>query len=662
MGLGVTEPVMNKRVRDKSKPPSLPAPVAPAKRVSWLAIGLGVGLWALTFVVYRPAASAGFIWDDDDYIEHRFTLWSPTGLSDIWFSPAYSPQYYPLVFTTFRIEWQLWQFNPRGYHEVNIFLHAMSAILLWRILRRLNLPGAYFAAAIFAVHPVMVESVAWVTERKNTLSLLFYLLALRSYLKFCLADRAAAPRFKDAPLKSPWASYAFALLFFIAALFSKTVTASLPAAILLILWWKRGRLGRNDILFLIPFFIVGVASGLNTARLERIHVGAYGTDWQFTPVQRLLIASRALWFYLYKLILPVNLSFMYAKWDINPGNVLNWIFPAALLLLLGALLILRHRIGRGPLVAALLFAGTLFPALGFINVFPMRYTFAADHYQYHAAIAMIVLFAAGCAIGVRRFSKMGMKPAVVMGAVLVLVLAGMTFARSRVYKDRYTLWTDTLTKNQHWMVWGNLGNEAVERKPPDEQAAAYYYTKAIEAFPDAPDNHYCLGLVFSNQEKHEAAEKEFRRAIALAPYYPNALNMLGYTLRKLVRDSEAEQCFRDSIANNPVHYRAMFNLGVLLKDRGQLEQAAQMFEKSLRINPRHVPASEHLGDTYRQMNRLDDAIAAYEHILSFQPDNADAMFNIAMLMRITGDVNRGTRYFQEALRLKPELRNKLPRR
>lgn len=643
---------MSKRARDKSKPPPLPAPVTPAKRISWLAIGLGVVLWALTFIAYRPAASAGFIWDDDDYIEKRFTLWSPTGLSDIWFNPAYSPQYYPLVFTTFRIEWQLWQFEARGYHEVNILLHAMSAILLWRILKRLNVAGAYFAAAIFAVHPVMVESVAWVTERKNTLSLLFYLLALRSYLGFALSTE---------PFEKKWKSYALALLFFVAGLLSKTVTSSLPAAVLLILWWKRGKLGWTDVWPLLPMFALGMAGGWNTARLERMHVGAFGADWEFSFPQRVLIASKALWFYVYKLILPVKLSFVYAKWDINPGNALNWVFPALLAALFAALLLLRRRIGLGPLAAALLFAGTLFPALGFINVFPMRYTFAADHYQYHAAIAMIVLFAAGCALGVRKFSKIGIGPAVGMGAVMVLVLAGMTFARSRVYKDRYTLWTDTLTKNQHWMVWGNLGNEAVERKPPDLEAAKYYYSKAIEAYPDAPDNHYCLGLAFSHQEQHESAERSFRRAVEIAPRYPDALNMLGFTLRKLGRDEEAERCYRESIANNPVHYRAMFNLGVLLKDKGKLSEAVEMLERARRINPRHVPSSEHLGDAYRRMNRPQEAIAAYEHILSFQPDNADALFNAALLMRVTGDLNRGAQYLSKALQLKPELRNRLPR-
>lgn len=651
---------MAKRDRDKSKPHSLPAPVLPLKRLSWLAIGMGVGLWALTFIAYRPAASAGFIWDDDDYIEKRFTLWSPTGLRDIWFSPAYSPQYYPLVFTTFRIEWQLWQFNPRGYHEVNIFLHAMSAIVLWRILRRLNVPGAYFAAAIFAVHPVMVESVAWVTERKNTLSLLFYLLALRSYLKFALATTAETA-FTAAHWKKHWLNYALGLVFFAAALFSKTVTSSLPAAVLLILWWKRGRLTLIDLLFVAPFFAIGVPYGLFTAQMERDHVGAFGADWNFSFPQRVLIASKALWFYLYKLLLPVKLSFVYAKWDINPRNAINWVFPALLAGVFAALFLLRRRIGLGPLVAALLFAGTLFPALGFINVFPMRYTFAADHYQYHASIAMIVLFAAGCAIVLRRFGAKHFQPAIGAAVVLVLVLGGLTFARSRVYKDRYTLWTDTLTKNQHWMVWGNLGNEAVERKPPDLEAAKYYYSRAIEAYPEAPDNHYCLGLAFSHQEQHEAAERSFRRAVAIAPKYPDALNMLGFTLRKLGKDDEAERCYRESIANNPVHYRAMFNLGVLLKDKGKLSEAAAMLERARRINPRHVPTSEHLGDTYRRMNRPQDAIAAYEHILSFQPDNAEALFNAALLLRITGDLNRGAQYLSKALQLKPELRNRLSR-
>lgn len=646
---------MAKRARDKSKPPPLPAPVEPAKRVSWLAIGLGVGLWALTFIAYRPAASAGFIWDDDDYIEKRFTLWSPTGLSDIWLRPAYSPQYYPMVFTTFRIEWQLWQFNPRGYHEVNIFLHAMSAIVLWRILKRLNLPGAYFAAAIFAVHPVMVESVAWVTERKNTLSLLFYLLALRMYLDFTFPVDASAARAR-------WRAYALALLFFVFALLSKTVTSSLPAAILLLVWWRRGRITLADVWPLLPLFVMGMCGGAMTAKMERDHVGAAGPEWGFTVAQRVLIASRAVWFYVEKLLLPIRLSFMYAKWNIDPARVVNWFFPVALLGVVGGLFLLRNRIGRGPLVAVLLFMGTLFPALGFVNVFPMRYTFAADHYQYHASIAFLVLVCVAITLLVRRIAGRVKYGGIVAGTSLVMLLAGMTFARSRVYVDRFTLWTDTATKNDHWMVWGNLGNEAIGRNPPDKAAAAFYYRKALERGPDVHDTHYCMGQAYDDMNDHVNAEKEFRRAIEIAPKYSDGHDMLGYTLRKLGRDEEAEGHFRLAMANNPVHYRAMFNLGVLLKDHGKLDGAVEMFQSALRINPRHVPSSEHLGDAYRRMNRLHDAIAAYEHILTFQPNNADAMFNIAMLMRLTGDVNRGTRYFQEALRLKPELRNKLPRR
>ncbi len=268
------------------------------------------------------------------------------------------------------IEYQLWQLNPAGYHVDNILLHALAAILLWRILRRLEIPGALLAAAIFAVHPVMVESVAWATERKNVLSLVFYLLALRAYLIF---DEKSQAR-----------SYVAAMVFFVLALLSKSVTCSLPAAILLIVYYQRGSINRRDIRRLSLFFVLGLVMALVTGMIEREHVGAAGREFQWTFAQRSAIAGRALWFYGFKLIWPAKLTFIYPKWtDLGLGQV-YW--PVTAILVAVALFLLRKRIERGPLVAVLFFGGTLLPALGFINLYPMRYSYVADHFQYQASI------------------------------------------------------------------------------------------------------------------------------------------------------------------------------------------------------------------------------------------------------------------------------------
>ena len=277
---------------------------------------------------YAPVVRDEFIWDDDAYVTHNGTLRTLPGLWAIWFVPFSIPQYYPLVHTTFWIEYHLWGLAPLGYHIVNVLLHGASAVLFWRLLVQLRLPGAWLAAALFAVHPVDVESVAWVTERKNVLSLAFALAALSSYLKFHPAsvqsdqDHAVA-----GSAGARW--YLLALALFIAALLSKTVVATVPAVLLVIYWWRTGGIDWRELPFLMPFFVLGAASGLFTAWLEVKHVGAEGEEWDFTSVERVLIAGRVLWFYAAKLAWPYPLIFFYRRWMIDWHEAWQYVYPAA---------------------------------------------------------------------------------------------------------------------------------------------------------------------------------------------------------------------------------------------------------------------------------------------------------------------------------------------
>jgi hypothetical protein len=287
------------------------------------AITYGALLVLLPFLIYFPAINGGFIWDDDAYVTENATLRSAEGLKQIWFSPNATPQYYPLVFTTFWLEHKLWDLNPSGYHVTNIFLHGLNALLLWRLLRYLKVSWALLAAAGFALHPVHVESVAWITERKNVLSGVFYFSAAILMVKYL--------RLGESPISKPgdqWKNFLLALWFFICALMSKTVTCSLPAAILLMIWWKRGRIQKRDVSILLPFFILGLSAGLFTVWLERHHVGALGGEWNFSVMERILIAGRALWFYAGKLLWPADLSFSYPRWKIDAGLWRQYLWPA----------------------------------------------------------------------------------------------------------------------------------------------------------------------------------------------------------------------------------------------------------------------------------------------------------------------------------------------
>jgi protein O-mannosyl-transferase len=334
----------------------------------------------MTCAAYWPALSGGFLWDDDAHVP-KLELQSTEGLHRIWFEFRTTPQYYPLLYTSFWVQHRLWGDNPTGYHIVNLLLHLGVVLSSYVLLRKLNVPGALLAAAIFAIHPVNVESVAWISEQKNTLSFLLCLGALIAYLNF--------------DSKREWFPYALSFALFLCSLLSKTVTATLPAVILVLFWWKRGTLSwRRDVLPLIPFFALGIGFGLLSAYAEHQWTGANGESYDLSWLQRGLLAGRVICFYVGKLVWPVHLVFSYPRWTIDPSNWAHWIYPAAVVLLFLGLWAIRQR-SRAPLAAFLLYAGTLFPALGFLNVFPFVYSYVADHFQYQPSLSLISLGAAG---------------------------------------------------------------------------------------------------------------------------------------------------------------------------------------------------------------------------------------------------------------------------
>ena len=373
------EPARRKGARLPRRQSTGPALAATQRFAGWEWL-LAVALTSAVCLAYQPVWHGGLLWDDYPGHVTAPDLRSWDGLSRIWFEGGATQQYYPLLHSAFWLQHKLWGDATLGYHLVNILLHATAALLVALVLRRLHVPGAYLAAAIFALHPVHVESVAWITEQKNTLSGVFYLAAMLVYLRFDQTRKKSI--------------YGCALGLFLLALLSKTVSATLPGALLVILWWQRGRLSwRKDVLPLLPFFVLGVLGGLLTAWVERTVIRAEGAAFEFTIVERFLIAGRAICFYLGKLFWPVNLTFIYPRWQVSQAIAWQYLFPAGALLLAAALWPVRRR-WRAPLAALLFFIGTLFPALGFLNVFPFRYSLVADHFQYLASLGVITLVAA----------------------------------------------------------------------------------------------------------------------------------------------------------------------------------------------------------------------------------------------------------------------------
>jgi hypothetical protein len=359
-----------------------------------------------TCLAYFPALTGSFIWDDQEYVT-KPELRTVSGLYRIWFDPPPKTQYYPLLYSVFWLQHKLWGDSSIGYHIVNLALHLLVVILAYAVFIKLDIPGALLAAAIFALHPVHVETVAWISEQKNTLSGVFYLSAMLLYLEL---DARRDPETAKGKPSSSWKWFYFAsLILYLLAILSKSVTATLPGALLVIAWWKRGRLGlRQDVLPLVPFFALGLAFGLITAHAESVWVGAGGAGYDLSALQRSLLAGRVIWFYLGKLVLPINLAFSYEKWTIDPADWTQWVYPLGVIALMGFFWSLRNR-SRAPLAALLFFMGTLFPALGFVNVFPFRYSYVADHFQYLASLGIIALMASGIALA---FDQIARKPTI----------------------------------------------------------------------------------------------------------------------------------------------------------------------------------------------------------------------------------------------------------
>ncbi|MGH7214669.1 MAG: tetratricopeptide repeat protein [Tepidisphaeraceae bacterium] len=618
-----------------------------------------VGLFLLAVAAYLPVIlNAGYIWDDPDYLVNNYNLRTLGGIWHIWFDPRSLPQYYPMVHSTFWAEYRLWGLDPHGYHTVNVLLHATAACLLWQALTRLEVPGALLAAAVFAVHPVHVESVAWVTERKNVLSLVFYLASLLAYLKWDSRSREgeapAEPRVLHKPrlggrfaLPGPrW--YAGAITLFVLALLSKTVTCSLPAAILLIVWWKRRRVRRVDVMPLVPFFAIGLALAMVTARLEQVHVGAAGADWDFSPAQRLLIAGRALWFYAGKLLWPLDLAFIYPKWALNTREAWQWAFPVAAVLAIAALWLLRGRIGRGPLVAVLFFCGTLVPALGFFNVYPMRYTFAADHFQYHASIGLIAL---ACAAGTRAFPPDRATGRIVPVA-LVAILALLTLRQGRIYHDAETLWRATLEKNpRSWMIHTNLGHALVNQDRLGE--AAGHYERALALAPDLADPHRNVGLAHARHGRHREAVAFYQAAVGIDPKFAPAYVSLGNALDALGDHAGAINAVRQAAAIAPDYAPARFRLGLIHEAGGELDQALDHYRAAVRAEPYDPDFRYNLAQVLLQLRRFDAAAEHYRAALALNPNHVGSLVGLGSCQLARGDAHGAGESFGQALRIDP---------
>jgi tetratricopeptide (TPR) repeat protein len=563
-------------------PGSLAEFLRSSRNRAWL---LGLLLAAATLLAYQPAWQAGFIWDDDEYVTDNPLLTAPDGLKRIWFSLDSPSQYFPLTYTVFRIERSLWGLNPAGFHWVNILLHAANALLVWRLLRRLNVPGAWLAAAIFALHPVQVESVAWITELKNVLSLFFFLLAMLAWVEFV----------EDRP-KPLWRFYLLALMFCALALFSKTTACTLPAALLLVLWLKGKPIDRFRLVQILPFIGLGVGMGLVTVWWEQFHQEVGGNFLGLGLLDRLLVASRAVWFYAGKLIWPENLTFTYPHWTIHSTDPLAYGWLVAEAGVCAVIWFTRRFFGRSVETAALFYVATLSPLLGFIMLYTFYYSFVADHYQYVASIGPIALVAAGMTAALGRLKKQSpfLKPA--FGGIVLLVLGLLTWRQAGMYANAETLWQTTIARNPDaWMAYDNLGIILARRGDEDGAMALFQKTLAIQ--PD--DTLACnnLGLVLCQKGRMDEGIVEFQKALSILPGNAVFRNNLGKAFLAKGQQREAMIQFQKVLENNPLDPKANYHLGIALFQTGRVDEAIAHFQKALESQPDFADAWDSLDHT-----------------------------------------------------------------
>jgi tetratricopeptide (TPR) repeat protein len=668
---------------------STAAPAGPSP-VSRGGIGPAAFVFCATILAYLPSLTGSFIWNDSDYVTAP-ALRSFGGLIRIWTEVGATQQYYPLLHSAFWVQHRLWGDNPLGYHIVTLLLHAGSAVLFGWVLRRLlggapaQTPGAvpypgaeWLAAMLFALHPVHVESVAWISEQKNTLSLVFYLAAALAYLRY---DEERQPQ-----------AYFGAFALFTLSLLCKTVTSTLPAALLVALWWKRGSLGwRRDVLPLLPWFAIGAAAGMFSSWVERTYGGARGPEFDIAFTARALVSGRALWAYTGRLLWPFGLTFIYPRWVVDPAVGWQWIFPIGALAVGSALWAFRGR-ARAPLAGFLFFAGSLFPVLGFVNLYGARYSWVWDHWQYLPDLGLIALAAVGIAGawgGLEpRFRRLGPLFVAAAGAFL----GALTWAHCGMFHDDRTLYLDNLSRNpESWLAYNNLGcqldsvpgqtgdaiarfrqalrlNPAffeahnnlgcdLEKLPGKSGEAIAEFREAIRLKPDYAEAHYNLGNALGAAGSTEESIEQFREAIRLKPGYALAHYNLANTLVSLGRTPEAVDEFGEAIRSQPGFAEAHNNLGLSLsRIPGRMNEAVAQFDEAIRLNPNIAEAHMNLGNALATMaGKMADAIAQFNEALRLNPDYADAHFYLANALVQEGRIADAIQQYGKTLEIQPDL-------
>ncbi len=603
-------------------------------------------LLVAAIVLYLPSLDGTYIWDDDHNVTGNRLLHGEDQLRRIWTGDG-GYQYYPLTFTSYVLQRELVGLDPRTCHAVNIILHALNGVLLFLLLRRIGLPWAFAAAAVFAVHPVCVESVAWITERKNLLAGFFFLLSLLSFAHF---DHGRSRR---------W--YVVSLVAFLLATLSKTHTVMLPGVLLLYLWWRRRPWTVRTFGNLVPFFVVSALLALVTIRFETGHVVGQtgGMEWEQSLLERLANAGRIIWFYAGKVIVPNPLIFVYEQWKVDAAKLLTWVPAVGLILTAGAFYLKRRSWGRHALFAFGYYVVALSPVLGFFRVYFMRYAYVQDHFQYFAAMGLISVLVGAAAPALADRLGLRHRRAIwgAAAALLIALLCGLTWRQQGDYQDQETLWARTIEKNPRaWLALTGLG--VIRLESGEIEAAIGLHRRAVEVAGDRSEPHNNLGYALALQGHVDEAEAHYRTAMRLAP--SNAMSRLNLAnlLTTQQRFDEAIDILEHALvvcqtgAGRQLHPRMMTNLGVALLWAGRLEDAVERWRQALELMPELREAYVNLASTLGQVSDVEARLGIMEEMCAPSGcDNPALLDLLAGTYTDAGRIAEATATARRALRL-----------
>jgi tetratricopeptide (TPR) repeat protein len=618
----------------RSKTTNRPANIAASKRGrEWL---WGLLLMLAVFAVYQPAWYAGYVWDDDSVLTSNPAIVGPGNLKDIWTTS--SADISPLTLSTFWLENQIWGVTPLPYHLVNVLLQAICAVLLWRVLLVLRIPGAWLGAALWALHPVQVESVAWISEMKNTESGIFYLLAILCFVK-SLPSGGKSRRF-----------YFASLVFSALAMASKSSTVILPVVLCLVAWWTEGRLQWRRVFRTAPMFGMALIAGLVTMWTQQVG-GANDPQWTRSWPERLADAGDAVWFYLGKLAWPHPLIAIYPRWHIDTGDWLSYAPLLLVIVLFAALWALRRTWARPCFFAFAYFLIALLPALGLLSNYIFRYGVVFDHFQYLASMGPLALAGAGFFWLGRVLNLSETWRSVAAGSVL-LVLAIMSWGQTWAYQSQMTLWLHTLDYNPTCpQAFNNLGI-VMDSLRRDEDAAACF-AKAIANDPKDAEAHYNLAILLNQHGQVDAAIEHLKEAVAINPNYAGAQNNLGVVLAQKGEGDEAIPHYLKALEINPNWADVHSNLGALYAQKGEFDKAIPEFQKALKSDPHSVKAHTNLGNALLHENLVDEAITEFQTALLYDATLPQIHFDYGNALEQKGHLDEAAAQYQEALRLNP---------